>query len=341
MRCRDVRECADSFLSQQLVADTNREILWHLEICSSCRIEIDGRRRVREALRAAFDRAQELQPRPDFSATLRNRLRAAGVQGQRSLHRRWMALAAGIALITGLTAAVLVMRPPQPGSLASDAVGDHWNCALKYRLIRRPVPLEDAARRFDSAYRLLRDTPPNDIATPDGTARVVDRHSCAYGTRRFGHVVLQYRGHVVSLLVTSIQATTPALLPDDAAPHVLGPPIRHLSVVSVTGSRHAVLLVGDLPEHELTQLADVTSVPLSSELASAVAVVAPQGITTPFREILVSIKPNPRAYRLGVDRLHLAKQDILFAAFGDWDAAGAKAFGYPNLDPLLDVVLGR
>jgi hypothetical protein len=252
-----------------------------------------------------------------------------------------MALAAGIALITGLTAAVLVMRPPQPGSLASDAVGDHWNCALRHRLIRRPVPLEDAARRFDSAYGLLRNTPPNDIATPDGTARVVDRHSCAYGARRFGHVVLQYRGHVVSLLVTSIQATTPALLPDDAAPHVLGPPIRHLSVVSVTGSRHAVLLVGDLPEHELTQLADVTSVPLSSELASAVAVVAPQGITTPFREILVSIKPNPRAYRLGVDRLHLAKQDILFAAFGDWDAAGAKAFGYPNLDPLLDVVLGR
>src|SRR5262245_60243880 len=52
MRCRDVREFADSFLSQQLVTETNQEILWHLEICSSCRIEIDGRRRVRETLRA-------------------------------------------------------------------------------------------------------------------------------------------------------------------------------------------------------------------------------------------------------------------------------------------------
>jgi len=39
-------------------------------------------------------------------------------------------------------------------------------------------------------------------------------------------------------------------------------------------------------------------------------------------------KPDPRAYRLGMDRLHLAKQDILFAAFGGWDAAGAKSFGY-------------
>ena len=42
-------------------------------------------------------------------------------------------------------------------------------------------------------------------------------------------------------------------------------------------------------------------------------------------------KPDPRAYRLGMERLHLAKQEILFAAFGGWDAAGAKAFGYPTV----------
>ena len=42
-------------------------------------------------------------------------------------------------------------------------------------------------------------------------------------------------------------------------------------------------------------------------------------------------KPDPRAYQLGMERLHLAKHDILFAAFGGWDAAGAKAFGYPTL----------
>ena len=41
-------------------------------------------------------------------------------------------------------------------------------------------------------------------------------------------------------------------------------------------------------------------------------------------------KPDPRAYRLGMDRLHLAKEDIVFAAFGGWDAAGAKSFGYPT-----------
>lgn len=42
-------------------------------------------------------------------------------------------------------------------------------------------------------------------------------------------------------------------------------------------------------------------------------------------------KPDPRAYRLGMDRLHLAKDEIVFAAFAGWDAAGAKAFGYPTV----------
>jgi len=42
-------------------------------------------------------------------------------------------------------------------------------------------------------------------------------------------------------------------------------------------------------------------------------------------------KPDPRAYQLGVDHLRLPKQDIVFAAFGGWDAAGAKSFGYPTV----------
>jgi 2-haloacid dehalogenase len=89
-----------------------------------------------------------------------------------------------------------------------------------------------------------------------------------------------------------------------------------------------------------------------------------------FFEALVSTdanhtyKPDPRAYQLGIEQLHLAKDDILFAAFGGWDAAGAKSFGYPtiwvnrfnqpleelglrpdqittNLDGLLDFILSQ
>jgi len=57
------------------------------------------------------------------------------------------------------------------------------------------------------------------------------------------------------------------------------------------------------------------------------------GITDLFDELLSTeanrtYKPDPKAYELGLKRLHIKRQDIVFAAFGGWDAYGAKRFGY-------------
>jgi len=43
-----------------------------------------------------------------------------------------------------------------------------------------------------------------------------------------------------------------------------------------------------------------------------------------------AFKPDTRAYQMGVDAFGMRRKEILFAAFGGWDAAGAKAFGYPT-----------
>jgi hypothetical protein len=61
------------------------------------------------------------------------------------------------------------------------------------------VPLEEAAQKFDSAYRLLLSSPPDEISTPDGLARVTERHSCAYGERRFGYVIMVGSGELAQL----------------------------------------------------------------------------------------------------------------------------------------------
>jgi len=42
-------------------------------------------------------------------------------------------------------------------------------------------------------------------------------------------------------------------------------------------------------------------------------------------------KPSPKAYQMGVDAFKLPKENIAFAAFGGWDASGAKWFGYPTV----------
>jgi hypothetical protein len=49
---------------------------------------------------------------------------------------------------------------------------------------------------------------------------------------------------------------------------VIGRPLDGLSVVSVTGSHHAVVLVGDLSVAELMQLARIVSLPLLQRLGS-------------------------------------------------------------------------
>src|SRR5581483_4810216 len=59
------------------------------------------------------------------------------------------------------------------------------------------------------------------------------------------------------------------------------------------------------------------------------------GITNLFDELLSTeingtYKPDPKAYELGIRHLGLKKEEIVFAAFGGWDAYGAKAFGYPT-----------
>jgi 2-haloalkanoic acid dehalogenase, type II len=43
-----------------------------------------------------------------------------------------------------------------------------------------------------------------------------------------------------------------------------------------------------------------------------------------------AFKPDPQAYRMAMTAFRLRKEEIAFAAFGSWDAVGAKWFGYPT-----------
>jgi hypothetical protein len=272
MTCRDVWDIADSFLSEQQLSETTHEILGHLETCPMCRTEIGARRRLRSALHDALGRAPELQPSADFGSRLRERLRGGSFGRARPwfLSRRWFALAAGVVLALGVAGVILAQRSVVSAeALARDAIGDHQNCALKYRLVRMPVPLEEAAQRFDQAYRHLLSAPPDDVPTASGPARVTERHSCAYGERRFGHVIMEYRGRVVSLLMTANDGGS-GYGGQDAIPRVIGGPLDGLSVVAVDGTHHAILLVSDLDSTELTQLSTAVSVPLARRLEVSV-----------------------------------------------------------------------
>ena len=75
MSCREFRELIDSYLAEELLVETNHEMLRHLEECASCRAELADRRRLRVHLKSAFIRSPDLQAGPGFVATLTSQLR--------------------------------------------------------------------------------------------------------------------------------------------------------------------------------------------------------------------------------------------------------------------------
>ena len=261
--CRETRELADPFLSDQLLVETTHEIVRHLETCEACRDEFAARRTLRTKLNSAIARSPELAPRPAFAADLAARLRptpeAAAMTRRAWLESWWAAAAALVAVIGGGLFARNTVRRSRLATLAASAAGDHQNCAIKFNLRERPIPLEDAAKRYDPAYASLTtlEAPAN---LPGGPAMVVDRHSCVFEGRRFGHVVFRYHDHIVSLLVTNgsgLSGETPALVPNDST----------LRVASFESGSHAVFVVSDLPEPDTLAVARALAAPVGQRLS--------------------------------------------------------------------------
>jgi hypothetical protein len=265
MQCREVRDLLDSFLGQELMVETNHELMRHLETCPDCRAELDARRQLRTVLRRAFTSTPALQPRSRFSADALARARTAQTRRTPwSQLATWGTVAASALLVAS---AALFVFEHRAGAIARDAVGDHRNCAIKFALAERPIPLGEAATRFDPIYSRLQDTPPDEMVTAAGPLRVVDRHSCVFAGRRFGHVVLRLDGSLVSVLLThSAESVTPGSNAAAPAPSWL-PRIGGLQVGSFAVPGHLVFIVSDLPEDQFRTVARALTPPLSSRLA--------------------------------------------------------------------------
>ena len=84
-----------------------------------------------------------------------------------------------------------------------------------------------------------------------------------------------------SLLVTADEERPAGVArPPDLDPHLHGGPVSGLSVASIRGAHHSILLVSDLEGPELTQLSTTVSVPLVDQLVSGLIPPAPNAVAT-------------------------------------------------------------
>ena len=102
-----------------------------------------------------------------------------------------MAIAATVLLASGVT---FGGREWLGASLLHAVLGDHQNCPIRFSLNEKPISLEEAAQRFEPAYRSLVGVAPSPARLTSGELTALERHSCVYHRQRFAHIVLHYAG---------------------------------------------------------------------------------------------------------------------------------------------------
>ena len=261
MECREVRQLAEAFVSEQLLVETTQAIVSHLEHCRACRAEVAGLRRLRAATSSAFSTAPDLAPRPEFAASLATHLQAEASRHQPARWSGWLTMAASLLLVAGLGFGVREWSLSNLSALLHAAVGDHRFCALEFKLAEQPITLAEAARRFDAVNLLLESVEPSTTSLSGGPLRINERHSCVFDGRRFAHIVLSYRGQAVSLLVAKDGGiwTLPSALSATDGFHA----------TAFRGSKHVVFVVSALGDDDVREVAAAMAGPVAHALAGA------------------------------------------------------------------------
>lgn len=306
MECRDFREVADSYLSDELLVETNHDVIAHLEACAECRRELAARRELRSSLRAAFKNAEELRINDEYANQLRSELRSIAPNKTWPARRRaWMGIAA--CLIAGAVVGFIAWQrqprenaererrnanvaeaQPQPAAsrpaevapanvllanMSELAAGDHRDCAINHRLPDRPLNIEEAGRKYDPAYLGLRQAVMSHGSDSGARMELVMAHACVFKGRWFAHIVVRHRGRLASLLVTRLE-TQGELAPETKAVEQHGQVIscsrvEGFQISCFQTARHAVFLVSDLSEGENLALARQLAPPVHEHITRA------------------------------------------------------------------------
>jgi hypothetical protein len=211
--------CLDSYISGELLVETNHEVMHHLEQCEHCRAEYESRVRLRSALREAVH--NEAVP-VGLDSRIRQRIR-----GERSTPLLsapyWGAIAA--TLVVGIAGWVWPQRGPQPLHLVDvvaqnsyisrvssrlpavlrGGLGDHLHCSVSRKYPER-YPKPDKAvderklgQEFTPLVPVVRQLIPNKYS-------LILAHTCGYLGRQFVHFTFRREdGKMLSLVVAPKQ----------------------------------------------------------------------------------------------------------------------------------------
>jgi len=280
MKCQDFHEIIDSYLCDELLTETNHEVLRHLEACASCRGVIESRRILRAQLKSAVKNSPQFQMRDIFYNRLCAQLKQSAVIAESPKNvfwmnrNSWMAMAASIIFAVGLGFWVFQSQPKQISSTENDlinnekaqnavladfAVGDHQNCAVRFNLADEPVEIDLAS----AEYADLRQAVLTPLENAAEKYEFLESHICKFAGHNFTHIVFQHHDKTVSVLVTDLQ-NYPSLKNAEIAKLVA----NGYQVARFDVKDKAVFVVSDLPEQENLTTAEILQSPMKRKFSA-------------------------------------------------------------------------
>ncbi len=270
MQCKEFREISDSYLSDELLVETNHQIYRHMEHCSKCREDFAARRKFREKMRSVVMNADEFQMSPVFL----NRL-TANLESDALSKNSWRNLFSSPRLLVPVMASLLIAmvvmgigyfnyNPDDQVAtkyksmiqglteISLKAVGDHKDCALEKLPRWEAVSGTDYPEKAVFTEKVLMPLK----AKFSENVEMLNAHDCIFEGTLFTHVILKDGSRIVSVFIDKSRKIP---LGEAATETITSDSNQGLQVASFHKSTQAVFVVSDLPEAENIRIARTLS----------------------------------------------------------------------------------
>ena len=270
--CERVQRYLDSYISNELLVESNLEVLRHIEQCSACSQELETRVRIRASLQTAV-RREEVPPGLDQRIRREIREQSPVRLWPFAFSLRLMSAVAALLLISTAIGIVLRSRrelSPQEqnayvGRISSRlstilqvGLRDHVHCAVFRKYAKAPPAFAEMAHELGPQYGGL--IPLVKARVPD-EFRVILAHRCSVQGRNYAHLVLRGPSSLLSLIITkknfgeSLPAAQLAPVLQAAGVPVYRAGASQFQVAAFESQAYLAFVISDLPGERNLQLA--------------------------------------------------------------------------------------
>lgn len=273
MQCREFREVSESYLSDELLVETNHQVNHHIEHCPDCRADFASRRVLRRRVNSAGRNAADFQINPVFNNKLEFGLKEEAMRSS-FWSKLWsspkvllpamaaLVLAFGFGIFylnNGSSSIITASNSLTKGlaELAHFAAGNHKDCALEKLGMWEEMSKSDYPEKAAYTEKIL--APLKEKYSDN--IEMLSVHDCEYQGKQFTHVVIRNGSNIVSVFFDKSDVLS---APKDSRVSPITSEVEEgFQVASFANSTQAIFVVSDMPETENLNVARVLTDSLS------------------------------------------------------------------------------